>query len=374
MSAPKLSIIVPIYNVEPYLRKCVESLLKQDLDPAEYEIILVDDGSTDGSGELAEQLVLSTQCSVLSNQSSVVSTQCSEDSNQKSEITNNKSQIIKVLHQPNGGLSAARNTGIMAAKGDYVCFVDSDDYWEPNVLGGLMAQVERDDLDVLRFKWQNVRVVSGLVDERYEVFNPNKSDPYRLEDYSSDVTTGVDFLNTRFGYACYAVQFIVRRSLLSGQKSAITNNQSQILFTPNLHFEDTDWTPRMLLAAQRVASTDTMVYDYLVREGSITKVGTNLDKKRRNIEDSMLIVERLGGLLEQHPSCVWLRRMQSSMAAGIIHSVIAIFPAERRDYVRRLRQWHVFPLVIANQGRTYTRRARIMNISTWLYAIIAKLR
>ncbi|MBQ0088691.1 MAG: glycosyltransferase, partial [Prevotellaceae bacterium] len=212
MSAPKLSIIVPIYNVEPYLRKCVESLLTQDLDPAEYEIILVDDGSTDGSGELADQLEVSAQYSVLSNQSSAVSTQCSEDSNQKSQITNHKSQIIKVLHQPNGGLSAARNTGIMAAKGDYVCFVDSDDYWEPNVLGGLMAQVERDDLDVLRFKWQNVRVVSGLVDERmsglvderYEVFNPNKSDPYRLEDYSSDVTTGVDFLNTRFGYACYA--------------------------------------------------------------------------------------------------------------------------------------------------------------------------
>lgn len=387
MATPKLSIIVPIYNVEPYLRKCVESLLTQDLNPEEYEIILVDDGSTDGSGELAEQLEVSAQYSVLSNQSSVVSTQCSEDSTQKSAITNNKSQIIKVIHQQNGGLSAARNTGIMAAKGDYVCFVDSDDYWEPNVLGGLMAQVERDDLDVLRFKWQNVN-------DAYEVFNPNKSDPYRLEDYSSEVTTGEDFLNTRFGYACYAVQFIIRRSLLSGQysvfsnqcsevsaqysevstqKSAITNNKSQILFTPNLHFEDTDWTPRMLLAAQRVASTDTMVYDYLVREGSITKVGANLDKKRRNIEDSMLIVERFNNLLEQHPSCVWLRRMQCLITAGIIHSVIAVFPAERRDYVRRLRRWHVFPLVVANQGRTYTRRSRIMNISTWLYAVVMRL-
>ncbi len=361
MSHIKLSIIVPIYNVEPYLRKCVESLLVQDLSPAEYEIILVDDGSTDGSGELAEQLA------------------------GKSEEVRGKSvPRITAIHQPNGGLSAARNTGIMAANGDYVCFVDSDDYWEPNVLGGLMAQVERDDLDVLRFKWQNVRVVSGLmdermsglVDERYEVFNPNKSNPYRLEDYSSDVTTGVDFLNTRFGYACYAWQFVVRRSLLvesslNAKRSSL--NVPSILFTPNLHFEDTDWTPRMLLAAQRVASTDTMVYDYLVREGSITKVGANLDKKRRNIEDSMLIVARLGGLLEQHPSCVWLRRMQSSMAAGIIHSVIAVFPAERRDYVRRLRQWHVFPLVIANQGRTYARRARIMNISTWLYAIASLL-
>lgn len=385
MATPKLSIIVPIYNVEQYLRKCVESLLTQDLDPAEYEIILVDDGSTDGSGEIAEQLA---------GKSEEVRGKSEEVRGKSEEVRGKSVPRITAIHQPNGGLSAARNTGIMAAQGDYVCFVDSDDYWEPNVLGGLMAQVERDDLDVLRFKWQNVRVVSGLaderisglVDERYEVFNPNKSDPYRLEDYSSDVTTGVDFLNTRFGYACYAVQFIVRRSLLSGQysevsgqysevstqKSAITNNQSPILFTSNLHFEDTDWTPRMLLAAQRVASMDTMVYDYLVREGSITKVGANVDKKRRNIEDSMLIVERLGGLLEQHPSCVWLRRMQSSMAAGIVQSVITTFPAERRAYVRRLRQWHVFPLAIANQGRTYVRRARIMNISTWLYAIVMK--
>lgn len=383
MATPKLSIIVPIYNVEPYLRKCVESLLTQDLNPAEYEIILVDDGSTDGCPAICDEYAQTLHPSGGSR----------------------KGANIKVIHQPNGGLSAARNTGIMAAKGDYVCFVDSDDYWEPNVLGGLMAQVERENLDVLRFKWQNVN-------DAYEVFNPNKSNPYRLEDYSSDVTTGEDFLNTRFGYACYAVQFIIRRSLLVGecstqcsvfsnqcsevsaqylevsnqssevsaqysevstQKSAITNNQSQILFTPNLHFEDTDWTPRMLLAAQRVASTDTMVYDYLVRAGSITKVGADLDKKRRNIEDSMLIVERLGGLLEQYPTCVWLRRMQSSMAAGIIHSVIAVFPAERRDYVRRLRRWHVFPLVIANQGRTYTRRTRIMNISTWLYAVVMRL-
>lgn len=405
MQSIKLSIIVPIYNVEPYLRKCVESLLTQDLSPAEYEIILVDDGSPDGCPAICDEYAQALHSSGGSR----------------------KGANIKVIHQPNGGLSAARNTGIMAAKGDYVCFVDSDDYLEPNVLGGLMAQVERDNLDVLRFKWQNVRIVptnraelynpdltslqsersstnrtygatgnavegseadgsvtdSNAVDgskadscNKYEVFNPNKSDPYRLEDYSSDVTTGEDFLNTRFGYACYAVQFIIRRSLLvesslNAKRSSL--NVPSILFTPNLHFEDTDWTPRMLLAAQRVASTDTMVYDYLVREGSITKVGANLDKKRCNIEDSMLIVERFNNLLEQHPKCVWLRRMQSSMAAGIIHSVIAVFPAERRDYVRRLRQWHVFPLVIANQGRTYTRRARIMNISTWLYAIASLL-
>ena len=104
----KLSIIVPIYNVAPYLRKCVDSLLAQDI--SDYEIILVDDGSTDDSGVIADEIL---------------------NTHSQSPIANCQ---IKVVHQLNGGLSAARNTGIAAAQGEYVCFVDSDDYWEENVL------------------------------------------------------------------------------------------------------------------------------------------------------------------------------------------------------------------------------------------------
>ena len=141
-----LSIIVPVYNVEKYLRKCVDSLLTQDLPPEEYEIILVDDGSTDQSGTICDEYAADHP-------------------------------IVKAMHQQNGGLSAARNSGVAVAQGRYVQFVDSDDYLEPNMLKTLVEKMETDQLDVLRFNYRNVN-------ERYEVIEPNK-DPKRWVNYSS---------------------------------------------------------------------------------------------------------------------------------------------------------------------------------------------
>ncbi len=99
----KLSYVVPVYNVAPYLRKCVESLIHQDF--SGYEIILIDDGSTDESGKICDEYVS-------------IDNRWIDDR-----------YTIRVIHQKNGGLSAARNAGVREAKGEYVCFVDSDDYW-----------------------------------------------------------------------------------------------------------------------------------------------------------------------------------------------------------------------------------------------------
>ena len=100
-----------------------------------------------------------------------------------------------VIHQTNGGLSAARNSGLKIAKGKYIQFVDSDDYLQPNVFGELVAQMERENLDVLRFDYQNVHVVNGC----YEVFQPYKH-PH-VVDSRSDVTDGITYLNERMEYA-----------------------------------------------------------------------------------------------------------------------------------------------------------------------------
>ena len=134
--AVSLSIVVPVYKVERYLPKCVESLLLQDLSHEEYEIILVDDGSPDRCGEICDEYAA-------------------------------RYSYIKVVHRKNGSLSAARNSGIEKAQGKYVQFVDSDDFLEPNVLKSLVNKMELDQLDVLRFNYQNVN-------DRYEVFEPNK--------------------------------------------------------------------------------------------------------------------------------------------------------------------------------------------------------
>lgn len=98
---PKISVIVPVYKVEEYLEECIESLVNQTM--KEIEIILVDDGSPDHCGAICDQYA-------------------------------QKYSNITVIHQKNGGLSCARNQGLSIAKGEYISFVDSDDYVKENML------------------------------------------------------------------------------------------------------------------------------------------------------------------------------------------------------------------------------------------------
>ena len=328
----KLSIIVPIYNVAPYLRKCVDSLLAQDI--SDYEIILVDDGSTDDSGAIADEIVKEA----IGNRQWAIE----NETNRQSPIAN--SPTLRVIHQENAGLSAARNTGIAAATGDYIMFVDSDDYLQPNVLGALMEQVEREQLDVLRFDYQNVRQIEA---GEYEVFQPNKY-PHQV-DTCREVVDGETYLDERMGYACYAWQFVINRELTG-------------TFTPGIHYEDTEWLPRMMLAAKRVNSTPIVVYNYLVRQGSITQAQDNKEKLRKNVNDFLFVIESLSKQMTKHPTCQWLRRMISSMTVGVLTHVAMSFYDERKEYLRRLQELKVFPLEIADQGKTYARRAWIIKL------------
>ena len=115
---PKVSIIVPVYNAEKYLQECVESVLCQTL--SDIELILVDDGSSDGSKELCDELA-----------------------------KNHSGTCLRVIHQANSGVSAARNAGIRAAEGEFLLFTDSDDYVEPDYLEKMAALQENSDADLV---------------------------------------------------------------------------------------------------------------------------------------------------------------------------------------------------------------------------------
>lgn len=313
----KLSIIVPVYNVEAFLDKCIDSLLAQDLPQEGYEIILVDDGSTDGSGKLCDSLA-------------------AEHGN------------IRVIHQQNRGLSGARNAGIPAVSGDSVLFVDSDDYLCPNVLGGLVRQMEDKDLDILRFNYQNV-------DLDGTVFEPNKYvKPF--VDYSDVVCDGETFLNERLGFACYAWQFMVKSSILRKEGNA---------FKEGIYFEDVEWTPRILLQARRVASTDTVVYNYLFRTGSIAR-NTDTEKKRKAIRDKMTILEGFAALKPQVKDDRWFRGMRAQIALSVLDSVGRFFYPERKDYVRALKQRVNFPLSTYHATKSAKRKIRLANVSPFL--------
>ena len=320
-----LTIIVPVYNVKAYLSKCAGSLLDQDIELSDYEIILVDDGSTDGSGVLCDELAA---------------------------VNGN----IRVIHKENGGLSSARNAGIQAAAGEYVQFVDSDDYLCPCVLKGLLEQMMAQKLDILRYNYQNVN-------ERGEVFEPNKE--YRpFVDFSTDVSDGLTFLTEKLGYACYACQFIVKTEILRSGNG---------LFTEGIWFEDVDWTPRVLLQADRVASTSQVVYNYLFREGSISR-SPSVEKKRKKISDQFFLIDSLNKLSANVTDTRWFRGMASQIALSIIQSVSQSFFEERKDHIGALRDRHVFPLSSFHATKSARRKIRIANISPMLFCRLINLR
>lgn len=118
----KLSIIVPIYNVEDYIKQCLDSLLHQNLTDKEYEIICIDDGSTDHSGKIAKDY-------------------------------EKKYRQIKVFQQKNKGVSSARNEGLRKARGEYLCFVDPDDFLSFGILGTLYDLAVKYDLEKLMYNY-----------------------------------------------------------------------------------------------------------------------------------------------------------------------------------------------------------------------------
>ena len=321
----KLSVIVPVYNVEKYLHKCVASLLKQDLFPEDYEIILVDDGSPDRCGEICEEYAL--------NHSN-----------------------IKVVHRDNGGLSAARNSGIDIAQGKYLQFVDSDDYLEPNVLGGLIRKMESEELDMLRFDYKNVNE-EGTVVCRYK-------DPKRFVDYKDEICDGLTFLNKRLGPACYACQFIIRTSILKD----ITNH-----FKPGIYFEDTEWLPRILLQVERVTSVDLIAYNYFIREGSITN-SKEKAKTDKILRDKVLLIDSMKEQMKEVSDKRWFEGMISMTVISILDIVSGKDRTDRKRLLKVLRDKSIYPLSEFQILPSFRKRIKIINFSPTLYCLLLNIK
>lgn len=135
---PIISIIIPVYKVEKYLRECLDSILNQTY--TDWEALLIDDGSPDNSGAICDEYAA-------------------------------KDSRFRVFHKTNGGVSSARNMGIVKAQGDYITFVDSDDKLLPNTLDVCMGVIEKNDLDLLQFGFTRFYdcVYGGDSDQQYTV-------------------------------------------------------------------------------------------------------------------------------------------------------------------------------------------------------------
>lgn len=131
MEKQMVSIIVPVYNAEKYLKKCVNSILKQNY--PDFEILLINDGSTDRSGEICD-------------------------------IFESQDERVRVIHKKNEGSASARNLGIAQAKGEYIAFVDADDFISENYLSTLVGTLERTEADIVQCQFQKVNSYQGNIE------------------------------------------------------------------------------------------------------------------------------------------------------------------------------------------------------------------
>lgn len=304
-----LSIIVPVYNVERYLAKCLDSLLAQNINQDYYEIILIDDGSTDSGGDMCDEFAT-------------------------------RNHNIKVVHQKNQGLSVARNVGLKIAQGKYVLFVDSDDFIQEGVLAALIREMEELELDILRFRIRRVR-------ERDMAYAETQD--YNYQSSKLYVYNGHDFLINRLGNGCYACQFLINKVFLL---------QNELYFRSGIIFEDTEWTPRVLEKAKRVAETDVLVYNYLEREGSITQ-----GRAERVVQGQMKLIPLLKGQMELVEDKRWYEGMIAHIVVTIITQIGNNLYSQRNKYLTRLSNENVYPLSLYSASKSATRKIRLINLS-----------
>jgi len=312
-----LSIIVPVYNVESYLSKCLDSILDQNISADEYEIIVVIDGATDNSLKIANTYA-------------------------------EKNSHIQVICQRNQGLGAARNTGIQVADGKYLLFVDSDDYLNSMSLKDILFYIEQQALEVLRFNYESV-------DEEGMIIPKRKNSLHSIL-YSEKIVSGKYFLSNQLGWACYVWQFIVR-------KDFIINNK--LLFNEEIYFEDVEWLVRVLLVAKRTCSIDRHVYNYLQRSGSITR-SADIKKQEKTYQDKLFILDFLdiqGNISDDKNVKRWCKGMQGLLIISLIHFIKIYLPANKKKFFKLLVEKKYRPLVPFCYTLKQWRDAMLIN--TW---------
>ncbi len=265
--APTISIIVPVYNSERWLRDCVNSLLSQGLDEGEYEIILVDDGSLDQSGEICDELGISCPC-------------------------------IKVIHQRNKGQSEARNAGINASCGSYLCFVDADDSLAPNGLKSLMPFCES-GMDLVRF-WCEI-VYGGPSPTCSECGNGT---------YFS--TSGHDYLK-KYGLETFCWNYLYRVAFLK---------ENDLFFTPGIIGEDFSYMFDVMMADPRIVCVSRRIYRYNTRPESTSTVRTP-DHSRKWVEDLLGTMVRIDVALTPYRESI--PQLYSRCKASLDQKMIPLF-------------------------------------------------
>lgn len=268
-----LSIIIPIYNVEKYIRRCLDSIFSQNVDTNDYEVICVNDGTPDNSMSIVIEYA--------------------------GRYTN-----LHIIDQKNQGLSVARNNGMAMAKGEYLWFVDSDDDVSEQSLSEVKSIISvNDEAEIICTDICNV--VNGkqiyesvFTKDKYKMYYGEEHDGYF---YCRKLPTGI------------VQRFLFKRTFLSA---------NSLHFTPGIYHEDQDFLYRCYTKAKRILPIDKTWYNYYVREsGSITSTF-----KIKRFYDIMEIIKNFDALSLKSQDC----RQKSILQEGICSLAYGLLSSKYR--------------------------------------------
>ena len=277
----KLSIIVPVYNVELYVRECIYSIINQTY--RDLEIIIVDDGSTDNSPEIVDNLA-----------------------------QNNKR--IRVIHQKNMGLPGARNTGIAAATGEYIGFIDSDDKIKPEMYKCLIMDIEKNNSDLSICNFTRFNKVSNFENERYKneviLYSPKNVCDY----YSLALDSSCNKL--------YKLEILKKNNIWFEDKSVVPQ-------------EDFYFLLKYLANIEKCSTVSESFYEYRIRKSSITN-----SKQPENLSQGCIRFVDLVG--EYHKCNKILRDTKNFELYLLVEMMLAVINTSIPDSSNQIRQILIF--------------------------------
>lgn len=275
----KYSIIVPAYNTEKYIDKCLKSIFSNTY--KNFEVIIVNDGSTDKTEDIINKYI-------------------------------KKYDNIIYIKQKNMGLSLARNNGVKKATGDYLLFIDSDDYVEKNLLENINKNI--DDLDVLRYQLNMV-------------FN-DKIIPY--EEKKFNVTDGIDAFEkiVKYKFIEMAALYVINR------KYYLDNN---FMFEKDVYHEDYGLLPLVIATAKKVKSINYLGYNYVQRDGSIMS-SNDTSKMKKKMDDMLFLFTKATKYLDNIPNS---QNVKSFYANSIIDKYNSLSDKLKKEYIKKIKDLKV---------------------------------
>ncbi len=307
----KLSIIVPIYNAGDNLKKCLESIITQDLE--ETEILAINDGSTDNSGEIVK----------------------------KYEKENPKK--ITYYEKENTGVADTRNFGISKAKGKYILFIDSDDFISEGLIKELKTYIEQ-DIDIIKFKLKRVNETGEILE--------------KVDGAIFDKCDG----QTAFNMLCFSDVLLDSPCIYVFKRELFKENK----FKVNTEHEDFGLIPLIILKAKSIISINTYGYCYLQTNGSITR-NEDYSKTLKKVNDTLLHYDNMLEFInKENLKETTIKNLKTYYTNAIILKLKELKKEDLDIYIQKIRKRNMVDNIQVNNMKQFVKKL-ILRINIKLY-------